>query len=85
MGNIEKQEYCLLDSALTHSIFTNKAYFSIVTLCTTQFRTISGLAKIIGGSRISIIVSPNGTTLHIEDALLFGRSKKNLLSCKDAR
>ncbi|XP_017982368.1 PREDICTED: uncharacterized protein LOC108663281 [Theobroma cacao] len=40
---------------------------------------------IIDGLGNATIVLPNGTTLHIEDALLSSRSKKNLLSYKDVR
>ncbi|XP_012842190.1 PREDICTED: uncharacterized protein LOC105962428 [Erythranthe guttata] len=85
MKNMDKYDYCLLDSATTHSIFNNKIYFSSVTLCKAQVKTIAGSAEIIDGSGNATIVLPNGTTLHIENALISGRSNKNLLSFKDVR
>ncbi|KAL9165046.1 hypothetical protein ABFS82_06G145400 [Erythranthe guttata] len=83
MKNMDKYDYCLLDSATTHSIFNNKIYFSSVTSCKAQVKTIAGSAEIIDGSGNATIVLPNGTTLHIENALISGRSNKNLLSFKD--
>ncbi|KAK6152021.1 hypothetical protein DH2020_014656 [Rehmannia glutinosa] len=85
MGKIEKRDYCLLDSATTHSILTNKVYFSSVKLCKAQVTTISGPVEIIDGSGNATVVLPNGTILNIENALLSSRSKRNLLSFNDVR
>ncbi|KAK6147847.1 hypothetical protein DH2020_018759 [Rehmannia glutinosa] len=83
MGNTEKRDYCLLDSATTHSILTNKVYFSSVKLCKAQVTTISGPIETIDGSGNATVVLPNGIVLNIENALLSSRSKRNLLSFKD--
>ncbi|KAK6131094.1 hypothetical protein DH2020_035170 [Rehmannia glutinosa] len=85
MGNTEEKDYCLLDSATTHSILTNKVYFSSVKLCKAQVITISGPIEIIEGFGNATLMLPNGTILQIENALLSSRSKRNLLSFKDVR
>ncbi|KAK6153158.1 hypothetical protein DH2020_012797 [Rehmannia glutinosa] len=85
MGNTEKKDYCLLDSATTHSILTNKVYFSSVKLCKAQVTTISGPIEIIDGSGNATLMLLNGAILQIENALLSSRSKRNLLSFKDVR
>ncbi|OMP03727.1 Integrase, catalytic core [Corchorus capsularis] len=86
MGNIEKKEdVFLLDSATTHTILSNKDFFSSVTLCKANVNTISGPANIIDGYGNATIFLPNGTILHLEDELLSGRSRRNLLSYKDVR
>ena len=73
MGNIErKDDVCLLDSATTHTILRSKDFFSSVTLCKANVNTISGPANIIDGYGNATIVLPNGTVLHLEDALLSG-------------
>jgi len=86
MGHIEKNEdICLLDSATTHTILCGKHFFSNVTLRKANIQTISGPVNIIDGYGITTVILPNGTTLYLEDALLSGRSKRNLLSYKDVR
>ncbi|KAI3457947.1 hypothetical protein Pfo_014610 [Paulownia fortunei] len=70
--NIDKRDYCLLDSTATYSILTNKIYFS-------------SPIEIIDGSGNVIIILLIGTTLQIENALLSDRSKRNLLSFKGVR
>ena len=79
----KKKDVCLLDSATTHSILKNKNYFSGLTLRKTNVHTIYGLVKMIDGSGNATIMLPNGTTLHIKDALLSTKMKRNLLSFKD--
>ena len=81
----EKKNACLLDCATTHTILTGKYYFSNLTMHKANVHTISSPAEIIDGSRNTTIILPNGTTLHIEDALLITRSKRNILSFKDVR
>ena len=81
----KKKDVCLLDSATTHSIFKDKNYFSSMTLRKANVHTISGLIKMIDGFGNAIIMLPNGTILHIEDALLSTKTKKNLHSFKDVR
>ena len=73
----------MLDSATTHSILRDKNYFSSMTLRKANVHTISRFVEIIEGFGNAIIMLPNGTILHIEDALLTTKTKKNLLSFKD--
>ena len=79
----KKKDVCLLDSATTHSILKDKNYFSTMTLRKANVHTISGSVEMIDGSGNATIMLPNGTTLHIEDALLSAKTKRNLLSFKD--
>ena len=72
---INKDVY-LLDSATTHTILHDKDYFSNLTLYKANVHTILGPVKIIERLGHSIIMLPNGTILHLEDALLSSRSKK---------
>ena len=46
---------------------------------------ISSPVEIIDNSRNAIIILPNDTTLHIDNALLSTKIKRNLLSFKDTR
>ena len=86
MENTEKKEdVCLLDSASTHTIFRSRHFFSSMTLHKTHVHTISGPIPIIDGFGNATIVLPKGTILHIENAFLSSRSKRNLLSFKDVR
>ena len=86
MTMIEKKEnVCLLDSSTTHSILKDKNYFFIMTLRKANVHIISGLVEMINGSGNATIMLPIGTTLHIEDALLSTKTKRNLLSFKDVR
>ena len=81
----KKEDVCLLDSATTHSILRDKNYFSTMTLRKANVHTISGPVEMIDGSGNATIMLPNGTILHIEDALLSTKTKRNLLSFKDVR
>jgi len=84
MENTKKKENVyLLDSATTHTIFRNRHFFSSMTLRKAQIHTISGLVPIIDSFGNATIVLPNGTILHIENAFLSIRSKRNLFSFKD--
>jgi len=86
MGHIEKKEdLCLLDSATTHTILCGKHFCSNVTLRKENVQITSSPVNIIDGYGTATVILPNGTTLYLEDALLSGRSKRNLLSYKDVR
>ena len=86
MTMIEKKEdVCLLNSPTTHSILKDKNYFSTMTLRITNIHTISGPVEMIDGSGNATIMLPNDTILHIEDAVLSTKTKRNLLSFKDVR
>ena len=69
----------------THSILRDKEYFTNLTLRKANVHTISRPIKIIEGFRQATIMLPNGTTLHLEDALLSNRSSRKLLSFQDIR
>ena len=56
--------------------------FSFVILRNANVHTISSPVEIIDEFENAIIILPNGTTLHIENALLSGRSKRNILASK---
>ena len=56
-----------------------------MTLRKTNVHTISSPVEMIDGSGNATIILPNGITLHIEDALLSTKMKRNLLSFKDVR
>ena len=86
MENTEKKEdVCFLDSASTHTIFHSRHFFSSMTLRKTHVHTISYHIPIIDGFGNATIFLPKGTILHIENAFLSSRSKRNLLSFKDVR
>ena len=82
---IEKKDVCLHDSATTHTIFSGKYYFSSLTLCKANVHTIYVPVEIINGFENATILLSKGTTLHIKDALLSTKSKRNLLSFNDVR
>ena len=66
-----------------HTILCCKHIFSVVTLRMVNVYTILGPIEIIDGFGNAIIVLLNDTILHIKDALLSNRSKRNLLSFGD--
>ena len=83
MESTEKKEnFYLPDSATTHTTLCGNHFFSSVTLRKANVHRMLGPVEIIDCSRNTIIVLPNCTTLHIEDALLSGRLKRNLLNFK---
>ena len=76
---------CLADCATTHTIFHDKKYFSNISVVKSNVNTISGPVNLIQGSGRTIIILPRGTKIHINDALYYAKSKRNLLSFKDIR
>ena len=83
MKSIEKiNDIYLLDSAMTHTIFCGKEYFSNLTLRKINIHTILAPFKIVEGSENITIILPNSTTLHLEDALLSSRSRGIYLASK---
>ena len=54
-----------------------------MTLIKANVSTISGITNLVEGSRRTNIMLPNGTRFHINDALYFKKSRRNLLSFKD--
>ena len=76
---------CLTDCATTHTILRDKKYFSNISLVKSNVNTILGLVDLIQGFGRATIISPRGTKIHINDALYYTKSKRNLLSFKDIR
>ena len=82
---VNNGDICLADSATTHTILKNKAYFHHLVMKEANVSTIFGSTNIIEGSgRVSILL-PGGTKLHIDSALYSPKSQRNLLSFKDIR
>ena len=73
--------YC----ATTHTILSDKKYFSNISLVKSNVNTISGPVDLIQGSERATIILPRETKIHINDALYHAKSKRNLLSFKDIR
>ena len=78
-------DVCLADCATTNTILREKIYFFNLITTNTSVSTISGTSNLIEGSERANIVLPNGTRFHINDALYFRKSRRNLLSFKDIR
>ena len=76
---------CLADCATTHTIFRDKKYFSNISLGKSNVNTISSPVDLIQASGITTIILPRRTKIHINDALYYVKSKRNLLSFKDIR
>ena len=72
-------DVCLADCVTTHTILREKKYFFNLITTNTSVSTISGTSNLIEGSGRANIVLPNGTRLHINDALYSSKSKRNLL------
>ena len=80
---MNEDDVCLTDCATTHTILLHKRYFLELTLIKANVSTISGTTNLVEGSRRANITLPNGTRFHINDALYFKKSRRNLLSFKD--
>ena len=74
-----------VDYATTHTILSDKKYFSNFTLTQSNVHTISSPVNLIKSSGKATIILPKGTKLKIEDALYYNKSSRNLLSFKDIR
>ena len=84
-SKMNKEDFCPVDSATTHTILKDKNYFKILKLCKANVNTIYGSSNLIEGSRRVIIMLPKGTKLCIDDTLYSSKSSRNLLSFKDIR
>ena len=73
--------YC----ATTHTILSDKKYFSNISLVKSNVNTILGPINLIQGSGRATIILPSGNKININDALYYAKSKRNLLSFKDIR
>ena len=76
-------DVCLADCATTHTILREKIYFFNLIKTNTSVSTIYGTSNLIEDSGRANIVLPNGTRFHINDALYYSKSRRNLLSFKD--
>ena len=76
-------DVCLADCATTHTILRDKRYFLSLTLTSGNVSTISSTSNLIEGSGSANIMLPKRTRFHVNDALYFSKSTRNLLSFKD--
>ena len=79
------EDFCLADSATTHTILKDKKYFQQLILSKAKVNTILGSSNLIEGSGRANIMLPKRTKNCIDDVLYFFKSKRNLLSFKDIR
>ena len=76
------EEVCIVDSGTTNTILREKVYFQSIRNSSGKVMTVTGSDKCIVGSGRATVTLPMGTTLHIEEALLYPESTRNLLSLK---
>ena len=77
------KDFCLADSATTHTILKDKKYFQQLSLRKAYVNIISGSSNLIEDSGRANIMLPKGTKLYIDDALYSSKSRRNLLSFKN--
>ena len=70
------EDFCLVDSATTYTIFKDKKYFQQLSLSKAYVNTISGSSNLIEGSERANFILPKGTKLYIDDALYSSKSQK---------
>ena len=76
---------CLADSATTHTILSERHYFTNLKPKKVHLTTLSGPSNLIEGYRNTRIMLSNGTILTIKEALYSPRSGRTLLSFRDIR
>jgi hypothetical protein len=79
------EEMCLVDSGDTNSILREIKYFQTLTKNKGNVLTIAGRDAVIVGSGRATIMLPMGTSITIEDVLLYPDSTRTLLSYRDIR
>jgi hypothetical protein len=79
------EEICLVDSGTTNSMLREIKYFQTLTKGKGNILTIAGHDAVIVGSGRATIMLPMGTSITIEDALLYPDSTRTLLSYRDIR
>ena len=79
------EEVCLVDRSTTNTILREIKYFQSISKNAVSLTTIAGSDACIIGSGRATIILPMGTTLVIEEALLYPESTTTLLSFKDIR
>ena len=80
-----EEEMCLVDSGTTNSILREIKYFQTLTKDKGNVWTIAGRDTVIVGSGQATIMLPMGTSITIENALLYPYSTRTLLSYRDIR
>ena len=80
---MNEDDVWLTDCATTHTILQDKIYFLELTLIKANVSTIFGTTNLVEGSGRTNIMVLNGTRFHINDALYYSKSRRNLLSFKD--
>ena len=80
---MDSEDICIADCGTTHTILQNQKCFTQITKTKAQVGTISGVSNIIEGFGKASFVLPNGTHIHISNALYSSKSTRNLLSFKD--
>ena len=80
---MNEYDVCLVDCATTHTILWDKRYFLELTLIKVDVSIISSTRNLVEGFGRANITLPNWTRFHINDALYFSKSRRNLLSFKD--
>ena len=78
-----EEELCLVDSATTNTILREAKYFQTLTKRKENVMTITGSNKAIIGSGRATFTLPMGTTIVIQNALLYPESTRTLISFKD--
>jgi hypothetical protein len=79
------EELYLVDSGITNSILREIKYFQTLTKNKGNVLTIAGRDTVIVCSGRATIMLPMGTSITIEDALLYPDSTRTLLSYRDIR
>ena len=83
IDELNHDDVCMVDSATTHKILTNKKNFHCLKLSNANVNTILDLSNLIEGSGRAYIMLPKGTTFCINDALFLAKTRRNLLSFKE--
>ena len=68
-SKMTREDFCLANSATTHTILKDKRHFQSLILCKSNVNTISGSSNLIEGSKRAIIMLPRDTKLCIDDVL----------------
>ena len=79
---MSSENMCCLDKGPTHTILTEKKYFSSLIMRKSYVNTTSGSAKLIERSGRDSLLLRGRTLLEIKNALYYSKSKRNLLSFK---
>ncbi|CAM6093954.1 unnamed protein product [Calypogeia fissa] len=76
---------CIVDSATSHTILRDRAYFQTITPSKRQVTTIMGRYQLEEGYGPATLILPQGTKIHIKSAIYAPKATWNLLSFRDIR